>query len=485
MKSFDLYFTVVANMPPELPTGGYWLHFVDRSFEGETATQISWFPYSGHGEGISFQTTTPWTDGDIGYQRTARDLTLRFAFDYIPPDPQLVAPTVDALAAIPLAGESTAPSDGEIDRSASPGTSQIPRTAGPVQEGAGEEELGEEEEIGGVMSRLAKGEIAGWELILSLLLAVVYGAGHALGPGHGKSMVAAYLVGSKGRIRDAITLGAVVTFAHTFSIFLLGLLLLYLIEQAADRASGATYQNWITTSFSLLSGLLLFTFGLVLFRRRLRVARGRADPHDHHHHGGLFGHSHPHLGGAHGHSHDHSHGHSHAPGDQGHSHDHDHDHSDGQDHGHTHEAEEGAGHSHDHGHAHDHEDPQPGAADGVRFRDLVTLGLSGGIVPCPAGFTIMLVAAHYQRLSLGLLYLTFFSLGLGAVLCAIGVVLVVAKDGVLNLFGSKSDLLLRWLPVGSACLVGAIGVYFVWDSVSQGRTEISQMLTALARQIGG
>ena len=97
----------------------------------------------------------------------------------------------------------------------------------------------------------------------------------------------------------------------------------------------------------------------------------------------------------------------------------------------------------------------------------------------------MLVAAHYQRLSLGLLYLTFFSLGLGAVLCAIGVVLVVAKDGVLNLFGSKSDLLLRWLPVGSACLVGAIGVYFVWDSVSQGRTEISQMLTALARQIGG
>ena len=121
----------------------------------------------------------------------------------------------------------------------------------------------------------------------------------------------------------------------------------------------------------------------------------------------------------------------------------------------------------------------------MRFRDLLTLGFSGGIVPCPAGFTIMLVAAHYQQLSLGLLYLTFFSLGLGSVLSVIGILLVLAKDGVLNRFGSGSEKALRWLPVGSACLVGMIGAYFVWNSVTQGRTEIGQMLKALGEQISG
>ena len=55
-KSFDTYYRVTAPIPPPLTNGDSWLHFVDNSYEGETASQITWFPYTGHGEGFSFQT---------------------------------------------------------------------------------------------------------------------------------------------------------------------------------------------------------------------------------------------------------------------------------------------------------------------------------------------------------------------------------------------------------------------------------------------
>ena len=250
-------------------------------------------------------------------------------------------------------------------------------------------------------------------------------------------MVAAYLVGTRGRVRDAVTLGLVVTFAHTASIFLLGLVLLALIEASADKASSATYQNWLTTIFSFGSGLLLAIFGIYLARRRWRTAQAASQ----------------------GHSHDHSDGHNH-----GHSHSHGHD------------------HSHDHSHV-----PENWGQDGeVRFRDLVTLGLSGGIVPCPAGFTIMLVAAHFQALLLGLVVLGFFSLGLGLMLIAIGCVLVLGKERLLDRVGSSLQTrFLRYAPVASAILVSGIGLWFCYDSVIQGQDSIAQMLRAVAARLDG
>ena len=67
--------------------------------------------------------------------------------------------------------------------------------------------------------------------ILTLLAFFGWGALHAKGPGHGKSMVAAYLFGTKGRVWDAVRLGAIVTFTHTFTLYTLGLGLVYLIER--------------------------------------------------------------------------------------------------------------------------------------------------------------------------------------------------------------------------------------------------------------
>ena len=504
-KSFDTYFRVTGTMPPPLPNGDYWLHFEDQSFEEESSSQITWFPYEGHGEGMSFQTLREWQDGDIGYNRLGRDLIVRFSFGEFTPKPDIRIPSVEALAALKLEGNSepdspqpSPPQPTVPAPESNPGKEPRPVIPRSTSEGPAAEEGSQEEKIGQQVGRMLRGEVGFWEFIFMLILAATYGAGHALGPGHGKSMVAAYLVGTQGRVRDAITLGGVVTFAHTFSVFVLGLLLLYLIEQAEDRASGATYQNWITTGFGIFSGFLLFGFGLMLLRGRLRVARGLVDPH-HHHHGGLFGHTHPHLGdhdhGHHHHHHHHHHGHHHHHHDHGHSHDHDHSHDHSHDHAHSHDHSHEYEHSHDHDHSHDHAhehshgEGEAGVVEkkrsGVRLRDLITLGFSGGIVPCPAGFTIMLVAAHYQEMALGLLYLTCFSLGLGGVLCGIGVVLVLGKDKILDRFGSHSGTVLRWLPVGSAILVAAIGGYFMWGSYATGKTEVPQMLRALADSISG
>jgi ABC-type nickel/cobalt efflux system permease component RcnA len=67
-------------------------------------------------------------------------------------------------------------------------------------------------------------EISPGVLILVLAIAFVLGAIHALGPGHGKSLMASYLVGSRGRIRDVFTLGITITISHIFSVVIIGFL---------------------------------------------------------------------------------------------------------------------------------------------------------------------------------------------------------------------------------------------------------------------
>jgi ABC-type nickel/cobalt efflux system permease component RcnA len=126
----------------------------------------------------------------------------------------------------------------------------------------------------------------------SLFVAFFWGAAHALSPGHGKSIVAAYLVGSRGTARHAVLLGLTVTVTHTIGVFALGLITLSLSQFIVpDRL-----YPWL----NLVSALLIVCVGLSVLRWRVREWRrpGRGDVQDHHH-----GHDHDH----HGHSHDHSH----------------------------------------------------------------------------------------------------------------------------------------------------------------------------------
>jgi len=119
---------------------------------------------------------------------------------------------------------------------------------------------------------------------VSLLVAAFWGAAHALTPGHGKAMVAAYLVGTKGTPRHAVLLGGTVTIAHTAGVFALGFVTLGLSTFIVPER----LYPWLT----LVSGVLVVLVGASVLRQRLR-ARGR-----HHHH-------------RHQHSHDHGHDHPH------------------------------------------------------------------------------------------------------------------------------------------------------------------------------
>jgi ABC-type nickel/cobalt efflux system permease component RcnA len=126
-------------------------------------------------------------------------------------------------------------------------------------------------------------------LLLSFLIAAFWGAAHALTPGHGKAMVAAYLVGTKGTPRHAVLLGGTVTIAHTAGVFALGFVTLGL---SAFIVPEQLYP-WLT----LVSGLLVVLVGASVLRQRLRSRALR--PHGHHHHHDE------------GHVHDHGHGHGH------------------------------------------------------------------------------------------------------------------------------------------------------------------------------
>lgn len=175
------------------------------------------------------------------------------------------------------------------------------------------------------LANLINGELTLPVILFALLASVVLGMFHALSPGHGKTVVAAYLVGSRGTARHAVFLGLTVTITHTIGVFALGLITLF----ASQYILPEKLYPWL----GLLSGLLVVGMGLSLFRSRLLFARVKSNSaaleaeHTHSHEG------HTHTHNDHDHSHNHEHGHSHSH--EGHSHNHDHNHE--HDHHHDHE----------------------------------------------------------------------------------------------------------------------------------------------------
>jgi ABC-type nickel/cobalt efflux system permease component RcnA len=131
----------------------------------------------------------------------------------------------------------------------------------------------------GVFENAASGDGV---LVVLLLVAFGWGALHALSPGHGKAMVAAYLIGTRGTARHAIGLGAIVTFTHTIGVFTLGLVTLLLSQYILPEH----LYPWL----NLVAGLLVVSVGLGVLRSRIRWGRAQrahahdhGHPHDHHH----------------------------------------------------------------------------------------------------------------------------------------------------------------------------------------------------------
>ena len=263
-------------------------------------------------------------------------------------------------------------------------------------------------------------EITPWMIAAAIGIAFALGAAHALTPGHGKTIVAAYLVGSRGTLKHAAFLGAMVTFTHTVSVFLLGMATLFLFQYVVPEN--------ITRVLGAISGLSIVAIGAWMLYKRLR-GTGHTHTHDHHTH------DHPHH-----HDHDHLHDHDHP-------HDHPHEHGHGNDHAHDH------GHTHEHGpHGHSH------LPEEVSWSGLVALGASGGLVPCESALVLLLSAIALRRVGLGLVLLVSFSLGLAIVLMGIGVLVIYAKNLLPESQRTSGNPFFRWMPVASAAVVLVLGL---------------------------
>ncbi len=271
---------------------------------------------------------------------------------------------------------------------------------------------------------------------LALLSALVLGAGHALSPGHGKTVVAAYLVGSRGTVLQALLLGLTVTATHVSSVLLLGAVTLWLSQYVV----AAELYPWIGVASG--AGVIAVGGGLLRSRwktwraykaRAVELAAAAITDDRHHHHGRAHGHETGHGPGS---------SPTPLPVDNGGWLDHSH----GPD-----------------GHEHIHVDD---AGEPVSLQRLLMLGITGGAVPCPSALVVLLAAIALHRILFGMLLIISFSVGLAAVLMAIGVLVVRAQGLLSRLSGANKAA--AWLPVASACVVMLLGFGIAFQSAREG-----------------
>ncbi len=227
-------------------------------------------------------------------------------------------------------------------------------------------------------------ELSAGIVVLALAIAVSLGAFHALEPGHGKTVVAAYLVGARGTAWHAVVLGLIVTVSHTAGVYVLGAVTLF----ASRYVVPERLYPWLAVG----SGVVIAIVGFTLFLRRYG---GHEPPHAHHH----------------------------GPGE----------------------------HGHEHGHGHGH------GEHAVTVPALVGLGVTGGIVPCPAALVVLLSSLALNRIGFGLLLIVAFSVGLAAVLIAIGLLMVYARRFMAR-FQGEGPLIKRWLPLTSSAVITILGI---------------------------
>jgi nickel/cobalt transporter (NicO) family protein len=293
------------------------------------------------------------------------------------------------------------------------------------------------------------------EALILLATNFLWGAYHAVQPGHGKTIAAAYIVGARGRPVDAWILGIFVTLSHTSGIVLVGVL----ASLGLPGLESKRVEVWL----KVLTGVLIIAIGLwtlwtqrSLFKVAGATAAVPADPQD-------PGHEH---GPAHARDHAHAHAHAHTHGDA---------HGHAQDHAHSHDGL--AAHSHGHVH-HDHPDGSHSHAFGVRHSHdlnsvmskrpslwtLIGLGIAGGLVPDPVALSLLIRALTDGKVMLGLVGVFVFSLGFAAVLVAVGIVAAAVGKRLLDwLTGPRA----AGLQIGMSVLIVIVGVFLTVIAVGE------------------
>lgn len=209
--------------------------------------------------------------------------------------------------------------------------------------------------------------------LLYISSAFLLGAFHALEPGHGKMILITYLIGSKRRVIDAVILGAVATFTHTFSILILGII--------ASISAKVFIPETIERFTEITAGLLVILVGVVMLASRK------------------------------------------------------------------------GSHTHDKGHEHEKREGVLG---------LITIGISGGIVPCPAALAVLSATIAGGMATDGFLLVLIFSLGLGAVLIGMGIAFVKASKFFERYIEGIFSKKIRKI---SAILIIALGIFLLLKNI--------------------
>ncbi len=284
--------------------------------------------------------------------------------------------------------------------------------------------------VGGVPGGIDGGELPGIfdeadltpvMLLLSLFTAAALGAGHALTPGHGKTLMAAYLVGTRGTPLHALALALSVSVSHTVGI----LVLAGLVLGAADVLPPDLVVRWApvvaAVSIVAIGGWMLIG---ELRRRRSAIEVPAAPAHDHDDHG----HAHVHEGGP-DHAVRHDHGLEHSHGGRPHSH-----------------------------------APAPGST--ITWRGLFVLGLAGGLIPSTSALLILLGSIAAGRPAFGFVLVVAFGLGMAAVMGGIGLVIVAARRRLDRMpAGPGLGRVREIVPLVAALLVFGFGIYLTAQAV--------------------
>lgn len=313
--------------------------------------------------------------------------------------------TVDAKLGGPVLATAAMP-----DVAALPGTgAAVPSTAPAAMDGTSAAAIPGGIE-GDVPSIFQTADVTPLVLLLSLATAGVLGAGHALTPGHGKTLMAAYLVGTRGTPLHALGLGLSVSVSHTVGILVLAAI--------AMGAADVLPPDVVVRVAPVVAALSILAIGAWMLagelRRRRSVAtteRAHAEAH------------------AHGHEHDHEHDHEHRHG--------------------------GVTHSH-----------LPTAGASITWRSLFVLGLAGGLIPSTSALLILLGSIAAGRPAFGIVLVVAFGLGMAAVMAGIGLLVVAARDRTDRIAtGGALGRVRRVVPLTAAVLVFGFGLYLTTQAL--------------------
>lgn len=273
-------------------------------------------------------------------------------------------------------------------------------------------------------SLLQQGGASAW---LFLPSAVALGALHGLEPGHSKTVMAAFIIAVRGTVAQAVLLGLAATLSHTAVVWAVAMGGLYF----GQRWSAATSEPYL----QLASAVLIAATALWMLTRTWRVLHGHDHHHDHHDHD---------------HDHDHDHGHAHH-------HHHDHD-------AHAAKASHPAPALDTHAQAHADDIARRFGAAGreVTTGQIVVFGLTGGLIPCPASITVLLLCLQLKEVALGATLVLGFSVGLALTMVASGALAALSVRHATRRWSGFG----RWAdkaPYLSGALMLLVAAFMAWE----------------------